>query len=233
VILDYLRRQDVEAEKTTGDSSPRETHVDVRTGSVLSVAKRYNYDALHANHVAHLATQIFDQTINLHRLSGEERKLLEYGGLLHDIGYYISHEEHHLHGLYLIKNSEMPGFNSVEIAIIANMVRYLKGKMPKKDSDSQSLRKHREFFSLERTHRSTVQKLTAILRIADALDRSRRQAIKGVRCEQGSSGLIFHVECKDECDIELWMADLKSDLFQDVFRTSVRFEQQLHSHEPI
>ena len=222
VILDYLRRQDVGPVKATGH------HVDVRTGSVLSVAKRYNYDAIHANHVSRLATQIFDQIGSLHRLSDEERKLLEYGGLLHDIGYYISHEEHHLHGLYLIKNSEMPGFNSVEIAIIANMVRYLKGKMPKKDSEPQSARKHREFFSLERAHRATVQKLTAILRIADALDRSRRQAIARVRCEAVGSELIFHVECKDECDIELWMADLKSDLFQDVFRTSVRFEQQLH-----
>ena len=230
VILDYLRRQDVAADKTTGtdDSSARESRIDVRTSSVISVAKRYNYDALHANHVARLATQIFDQTGNLHRLSGEERRLLEYGGLLHDIGYYISHEEHHLHGLYLIKNSEMPGFNSVEIAIIANMVRYLKGKMPKKDAEPQSQSKHREFLSLERTHRSTVQKLTAILRIADALDRSRRQAISRVRCERVSSELIFHVQCKDECDIELWMADLKSDLFQDVFRTSVRFEQQGH-----
>jgi exopolyphosphatase/guanosine-5'-triphosphate,3'-diphosphate pyrophosphatase len=232
VILDYLRRQDVAADKTTGliagtdESSARESRVDVRTGSVLSVAKRYNYDALHANHVARLATQIFDQTGNLHRLSADERRLLEFAGLLHDIGYYISHEEHHLHGLYLIKNSEMPGFNSVEIAIIANMVRYLKGKMPKKDAESESQRKHREFFSLERAHRSTVQKLTAILRIADALDRSRRQAITRVRCESVSSGLIIHVECKDECDIELWIADLKSDLFQDVFHTSVRLEQQ-------
>src|SRR5262245_32376308 len=75
VILDYLRRRAAGAD----DSPARESNIEVRTGSVLSVAKRYNYDAIHANQVANLALQIFDQTGNIHRLSGEERKLLEYG----------------------------------------------------------------------------------------------------------------------------------------------------------
>ena len=100
------------------------------------MAKRYNYDAAHSHHVARMAAQIFDETSDLHQLGDEERRLLEYAGLLHDIGYYIAHEDYHRHGLYLIKNSEMPGFNSFEIAIIANMVRYITGKMPKMDAGS-------------------------------------------------------------------------------------------------
>jgi exopolyphosphatase/guanosine-5'-triphosphate,3'-diphosphate pyrophosphatase len=242
VILNYLRRRNAgegrmpdremasrrrEMDEDKLYSSVGEDHLDVRTGSVLSVAKRYNYDASHSHHVARIATQIFDGTSDLHELGDEERRLLEYAGLLHDIGYYISHEDHHRHGLYLIKNSEMPGFNSVEIAIIANMVRYIGGKMPKKDPEGHPRRKHKDFFTLEQSHRLTVRKLTGILRIADALDRSRRQAIRQIRCEQVGTGVTFYAECNDECDLELWMADSKTDLFRDVFRVSARFEHRL------
>jgi exopolyphosphatase/guanosine-5'-triphosphate,3'-diphosphate pyrophosphatase len=241
VILNYLRRRNVGKHRIVGPepasrepeidedrlySSVSEDHRGVRTASVLSVAKRYNYDASHAHHVARLAAQIFDATSNLHELGEEERRLLEYAGLLHDIGYYIAHEDHNRHGLYLLKHSEMPGFNSVEIATIANMVRYIKGKIPKKNAETDPPRKHRDFFSLEKYHRLTVEKLTGILRIADALDRSRRQAIRRVRCKLDNTDVAFQIESRDECDIELWTADLKADLFRDVFRVSVRFEQK-------
>lgn len=240
VILNYIRRRDVGKDRIVPEpdspepetdedrlySSVGEDHRGVRTASVLSVAKRYNYDASHAHHVARLAAQIFDETSNLHELGEEERRLLEYAGLLHDIGYYIAHEDHNRHGLYLLKHSEMPGFNSVEIATIAIMVRYIKGKMPKKNADNDRPRKHKDFFSLEKSRRSMVEKLTGILRIADALDRSRRQAIRRVRCKLDSTGVAFQIESGDECDIELWTADLKADLFRDVFRVSVRFDEK-------
>jgi exopolyphosphatase / guanosine-5'-triphosphate,3'-diphosphate pyrophosphatase len=228
VILNYIRRRDEGEGKTTAEaglhSSQGEARPDVRTSSVLNVARRYNYDAIHSHHIARLAAQIFDETHRLHELGDEERRLLKYAGLLHDIGYYISHDEHHRHGLYLIKNSEMPGFNSHEIAIIANLVRYTKGEVPAKDADARSRRKHEDYFALDRPHRLAVQKLAAILRIADALDRSRRQAVKAVRCQQVRSGVTFHAQCEGEGDLELWMADRKADLFRDVFRLSVKFE---------
>lgn len=229
VILNYLRRGEAGKGKMPGQESDSagEPHLDVRTGSVLSVAKRYNYDAAHSHHVARVAAQIFDETRDLHQLGDEERRLLEYAGMLHDIGYYIAHEDYHRHGLYLIKNSEMPGFNSFEIAIIANMVRYITGKMPKTDAGPHRKRKHKDFFALEPAQRSAVRKLTGILRIADALDRSRRQAVKKIRCEQGHTGVTIHAESGDECDVELWMADRNADLFRDVFGVPVKFEHKL------
>lgn len=242
VILDYLRRRAItdgsvsgresvahqrQTEKDDIYSSIGKTPDDVRTGSVLSVAKRYNYDAAHSHHVARIAAQIFDETTGLHQLGVEERRLLEYAALLHDIGYYIAHEDNHRHGLYLIKNSEMPGFNSIELAILGNMVRYIKGKVPKKDAGVRTQRRHEEFFALDLSHRITVQRLTAILRIADALDRSRRQMVRQIHCEIAGTGVTFHVECKRECDLDLWEAGRKADLFRDVFRLSFKFKQKL------
>lgn len=225
VILNYLRRREMDEASIYPYVGKSER--DVRTGSILSVAKRYNYDESHSHHVARLATQIFDETSDLHKLGDEERRFLEYAALLHDIGYYISHENNHRHGLYLIQNSEMPGFNSVEIALIGNLVRYIRGKMPKRDAEDHPRRKHKDFFDLERSRRLTVRKLTGILRIADALDRSRRQTVRQIRCNVVNTDATFYVESNDECDLELWMADMRADLFRDIFRVSVRFEHKL------
>lgn len=239
VILNHLRRQEAgqgqmseqnPEDSPLGDrgrielySSTDHARLDVQTKSVLSVAKRYNYEATHSQHVARLAAQIFDETSHLHGLGKKERRLLQYAGLLHDIGYYIAHVDHQRHGLYLIKNSEMPGFNSIEIAQIANLVRYIKGKLPRKDKAPTPGSKHEDFFALERAHRLIVKKLTAMLRIADALDRTRRQTVRQIRCEAGHGSVTFSVECDDDGDLELWMADRDAELFRDVFDVAVRF----------
>jgi exopolyphosphatase/guanosine-5'-triphosphate,3'-diphosphate pyrophosphatase len=149
VILDYLHKQADETAAVHGSSesmvaqpergasdggSPGlatvERALDVRTKSVLSVARRYDYDAPHSHHVAKLAIQIFDKTRSIHRMADADSKLLEYAALLHDIGYHIAHNNHHRHSLYLIKNSEMPGFTGNETAIIAIAARYHRGSMP-------------------------------------------------------------------------------------------------------
>src|SRR5262249_36750142 len=105
VILDYLRKHETRAISTdwredayllTGESDQaaeplqEETpQPDVRTRSVLSVARRYDYDAPHSHLVARLCRQIFEQTQALHGMSPQKCKLLEYAALLHDIGYHI------------------------------------------------------------------------------------------------------------------------------------------------
>src|SRR6185503_489914 len=156
VILDYLKRkrelrfgaeisrgpalvvagaEDKLLYPVTDDSG-----LDVRARSVLSVARRYGYDVEHSHHVARLATQIFEDTKELHELSEQDRKLLQHASILHDIGYHIAHNNHHRHGLYLIKNSEMPGFTGDEIAMMAAVVRYHRGSFPTKASDKRSRR---------------------------------------------------------------------------------------------
>jgi len=132
VLLDYLRQQRGVA---SGDLPADFAFApDVRTRSVLSLARRYDYDAAHSHLVARLATRIFDDTRELHGLGAAERTLLQYAALLHDIGYHIAHNNHHRHGLYLIKNSEMPGFSGSEIAVMAAVVRYHRGSIPKRSA---------------------------------------------------------------------------------------------------
>jgi exopolyphosphatase / guanosine-5'-triphosphate,3'-diphosphate pyrophosphatase len=150
---------------------------------------------------------------------------LQYAALLHDLGYYIAHNNHHRHGLYLIKNSEMPGFTGGEIATLATLVRYHRGSRPKKSKDSRSRNEHEDFYLLDRSQRSIVLRLAAILQIADGLDRSHKQLVNEVRCEVKSGSVTFSVGCEGECDLELWSAQRKASWFKDMFQASVKFKR--------
>jgi exopolyphosphatase/guanosine-5'-triphosphate,3'-diphosphate pyrophosphatase len=200
--------------------------LDVRARSVLSVARRYDYDASHSHHVARLSTQIFDDTKELHRLDGQDRKLLQYAAILHDIGYHIAHNNHHRHGLYLIKNSEMPGFTGDEIAMMATMVRYHRGSLPGRAADARSRREHEDYYALDRKPRAKMLRLASILQVADGLDRSHRQLITDVRCEVADSTVTFVATSADECELEMWSAERKSTRFSDNFGVAVRFERR-------
>lgn len=241
VILNYLRRrlekhevphilrvpslvvageQDTLSRPVTDDST-----LDVRARSVLSVARRYDYDIHHSHHVAKMATTIFDDTKELHQLGGKDRKMLQYAAILHDIGYHIAHNNHHRHSLYLIKNSEMPGFTGEEIAMMATIVRYHRGSLPKKTSDARARREHEDYYALERGQRTKMLRLASILQIADGLDRSHQQLITDVRCVLSDGVVTFIATGLGECELEMWSAERKAAWFEDLFKVAVEFER--------
>ena len=103
--------------------------------------------------------------------SDRERDWLEYGALLHDIGVHISYERHHRHSYYLIKNGDLRGFDPEEIEIIALIARYHRQATPKKS--------HEGYRDLGGSKRRAVKALSAMVRLAEGLDRSHSQALHG------------------------------------------------------
>jgi exopolyphosphatase/guanosine-5'-triphosphate,3'-diphosphate pyrophosphatase len=189
---------------------------EIRRRSVLSLARRFGFDEQHARQTARLAKSLFDQTQSLHGMGKQERELLEAAAVLHDIGYAISHAAHNLHAQYLIENSEMVGFSSRELAIVSAVVRYHRGNPPRA--------KHREFMRLLRRDRRIVSELTALLRVADALDRSSRSAVAAVAVEIAKKQVSLIVTPAADCHLEMWDAERKAPMFEDVFGRKVRLQ---------
>jgi len=130
--------------------------------------------------------------------------------MLHDIGYFIRSTGHHKHGQYLIQNSEIFGLSLDELNIIAQMVRYHRSNRP--------LREHTEFNALNIEQRLIVLKLTAILRVCDALDRSHNQRIKDIAIEFGDEEeLIINATYVGDITLERQALVQKGDVFEDVF----------------
>ena len=164
-----------------------------------------------------LALELFDQTRRLHGLGSEEREFLEVAGILHELGLFISHVQHHRHSYYLIRNSELLGFTENEKEIIANVARYHRKSHPKP--------KHPAFALLSRDDQHTVTALAAILRIADGLDRSHASLVKDLRVSSRGHDLVIHLRRRRgaNLEMELWGAEEKKRLFEEVFKRKVSF----------
>jgi exopolyphosphatase / guanosine-5'-triphosphate,3'-diphosphate pyrophosphatase len=126
------------------------------------------YDEPHALQVARLALQLFDATRRLHRLGSRERELHEFAALLHDVGRSVSASKHHRHSSYLIRNGALEAFAPEEVSVIAAIARFHRGAIPRLS--------HEEIAQLPSGVRAAVLRLAAILRVADALDRSHGAA---------------------------------------------------------
>ena len=184
----------------------------VRRRQVLLLARRYQYPKVHSHHTAKLALSLFDQTKPLHGMGEVEREWLEYAALLHDIGHHIQESQHHKHSYYLITHADLPGFSLDEIRIIANVARYHRRGVPKV--------KHQGFKLLNAGQRKVVLRLSAILRIADGLDRTHFSVIKSLKARLGQP-LRLAVTFRYDPELELWTTERRKKLFEKIFRCSV------------
>lgn len=174
-----------------------------------SLAMRYHADLKHARQVAHLSHQIYDAMIEEHGLHKRYRFILEVASILHDIGSYINKSAHHKHGQYIIMNTELFGLTQKDLKIIALIVRYHRKAPPQKN--------HAAYMSLSPSDRMVVTKLSAIIRIAELLDRGHGLHIADMRIEKNNNNLILH--CETNYDLSLERIHLKSraTMFEDVY----------------
>jgi exopolyphosphatase/guanosine-5'-triphosphate,3'-diphosphate pyrophosphatase len=141
------------------------------------------------------------------------RLILELAAILHDIGTYLKPSGHHKHGYYLVLNSEIFGISKGDLAVIANIVRYHRKAQPSTG--------HENFISLRREQRVSVLKLSAILRIADALDRGHSQRVRNVQAEIQGSDLALRCKAVGDLSVERHGMPSKADMFEEVFGLNV------------
>ncbi len=186
----------------------------VRRRNVIYLARRCHYPQSHSHHVATLATRLFDQTKPLHGLGEREREWLEYAAILHDVGYLINSRQHHKHAYYLIKNSDLYGLTADEIETVANIARYHRRALPQD--------KHASLKALPARNRRTLEVLSALLRIADGLDRSHFSVIQSLDVKLGKP-LTITVQTAGDPELEIWAARTRTDLFEKIFKRPVQF----------
>jgi exopolyphosphatase / guanosine-5'-triphosphate,3'-diphosphate pyrophosphatase len=187
-----------------GGSAPR----DIRRASVLRLEKKHGTGD-HAHVVRDLALSLFDQTNSLHQLGPKEREWLEYAATLHDLGLSIAYSRHHHHSYYLILHGAMKGFTRDEVELIALVARYHRKSGPKAS--------HEEFRRLDPWKKPVVEKLAALLRVADGLDRTHRNLVTNVRVSSRGKRIQLVVSASGACDLELWAARKKAGVFERVF----------------
>ncbi len=209
VVLDALGAPEVDS------AAPS----DVRRRQIRKLAERGESVLRHGEESARLAVRLFDLTQSLHGMGPREREWLEYGALLHDIGYLVDYEGHHKHGYYLVNNAALDAFDQREIEIVAHLVRYHRGSAPK--------RKHPEFAALKPWQQRVVVHLAALLRVADALDRSHARRVEEIYCAIRTRSVRLEVISRYDVALELSTARDRAGLFEDTFGLRLKVRQGL------
>lgn len=212
IVLDAIARHDLV------DWSGEESLI--RQKSVLALTRKCQSNSSHGRHVAFLATQLFDQTTELHKLPPADRELLEHASLLHDIGEHISVGGHHKHGAYLIEHGRLKGFTPEDIAILATLVRFHRGSDPKTSFDP--------FDHLPTARQNEALRLLAILRLADGLDRGHSSLVEDVAVEIEASKVRLILSGTSDLDLERWGARHKRPLFEKIFNRSLEIASSEH-----
>ena len=184
--------------------------------SAISVGRKYHFDEDHAKHVAEISRQMFDQLRDLHQLGRRYRSILYLASLLHEIGQYVSSRSFHKHSMFLIRNSEFFGIGAEDQLMIALVARYHRRAQPQQ--------RHEGYGSLERDERVAISKLSAILRIAKALDASRSQTIGNVNCKLVGNRLVLQVENVSDPSLAQFELHQNSEFFESIFGHQVVLE---------
>jgi exopolyphosphatase/guanosine-5'-triphosphate,3'-diphosphate pyrophosphatase len=188
---------------------------------VRKLARKLDPEPAHVFQVCKNALALFDATQSVHKLGTSDRRLLEAAALLHDLGHTIEMARHHKHSRDLILGMDLPAFSDREKRIIACVARYHRKAHPAV--------KHAVYAGLKKTDRRRVDKLAALLRIADGLDRCHEASCKRVTAGLLKGTLTICVEQRRPNPTDIWGAQRKRALFEEVFGVRVTIEASTKS----
>ncbi len=193
--------------------TPQSEQMPVKDASVLQLGRFCRLEEDHAAAVQRITLSLFDsaKSCGLHSYGMWERDLLMRAAWLHDAGDFLSFAGHHQHGEYIIRNTELLGFDQREILIMAKIVRYHRKKLPG--------RKDPEFGELRPQDRDRVRVMAECLRIAELLCRSHTDAVTGAVFVPGDAGVRLEVTTVPGADITLEILSLAKEaaVFAKVF----------------
>lgn len=181
-------------------------------GDILSAARalavRYQSKTEHTETLVETAAVIFDAMKNVHGLGKRERLLLLAAAILHDCGRYISLVNQADCSYQIIMASEIIGMSHLEREIVASTVKY----------NAVSLAPYEELKDkLDQESYLVVAKLSAILKLSNAMDRSHRQKFKKVRAALKEKQLLITVETGENFVLEKRLFQAYADDFERVF----------------
>jgi len=198
---------------------------DIRSRSVRHLSELWPDELEHAEQARGLALELFDGTSELHGMGVESRELLEAAALLANVGLVISHDKHHLHAYYMIRNAEhLRGFTEREVELIAQVARYHRKSMPKA--------KHEAFAALSGPDQSIVRTLAGILRIAIALDRTHSHVVRDLVCHRTETELTIELQVAGDPSLELFTAEERKVLLESALGVPIRFEVSTETDDP-
>jgi putative phosphoesterase len=176
-------------------------------------ATRENMDLGHAVYVKDLCLRLFDLLAQTHHMGPRERAYLEFAAMLHDVGFSRGIKAHHKSSFWMILQEKTLPLDLRDRLIVAAVARYHRKRHPKKGDDG--------YRQLSAQDRNMVEKLSAIIRVADSLDASHGSlmTIRSLRTRHGA--VTLDCDAHGSADYELAAFNEKKGLFIEAFHKDI------------
>lgn len=184
-----------------------------------NIASRYCASYRHTHAVAKTAMKIFDSMKKVHGMGNRQRLLLHIAALLHECGKYISMYAVADNSFHIIMSTEIIGLSHEERQIIASVVRYNSKEFGYYEEISREIGANRESYQV-------IAMLTAIHRVANALDRGHYQKIKDLHPVLKDGRLTLALEAERDFGLEQGLLQEKADFFEEVFGVKIRLRRK-------
>lgn len=176
--------------------------------SAHNIARRYRCNKSHIERIADYALKIFDAVKKPYGMGKIERLQLQISALLHDCGNFINMNDAAKNSYYIIANTEIIGFSHKERMEVANIVKYNTHYLPGKNKVSAEL---------DGCDYMNIAKLTAILRIANVLDKSHTQKIEDLSVSVKDNQLIITASTYEDIALEAGLFESRADFFEKIY----------------
>ncbi len=183
-----------------------------------NISKRYMGSKKRGETLEKIALTIFDSMKKVHGLGQRDRLLLRLATLLHDCGKYISMANLGECSYSIIMATEIIGLSHMEREIVANVVKFNHEEFEYYDVSKAS--------TLDQESYLRIAKLTAILRVANGLDRSHKQKFKDVKTILKDDVLTITVDTKEDITLEKGMFNHRADFFEEVYSVKPVIKQK-------
>jgi len=187
-----------------------------RLASAEAFGRSLRFEEPHAQQTRRIGEMLFDQLAGPLGIDAGSRDLLSAAALLHDVGYVVGYRRHHKHAYRLIAHAQLDGFTPREREIIALAARYHRRGGPRK--------RQKPWRSLPKEDRTLVSQLSALVRIADALDRRHSQRVRDLRCRVTRGRVRLTLLSERDLGVEAHAAEEKAGLFEKIFERALSIE---------
>ena len=183
-----------------------------------NIAKRYGSSQKHTQYVAQWTEVIFDSVKKVSNMTARERLLLRIACMLHDCGKYISLLNVAESSYNIIMSTEIIGLSHLEREIIANVLRY-----NVRDFDYNQVQMEANLDNISSSYGShkdvtiLIAKLTAILRLADSMDRAHKQTLKDCKMEVKDGMLVVRTAYPGDMTLDAISFEQKASFFEEIF----------------
>ncbi|MGL4977123.1 MAG: HD domain-containing protein [Cetobacterium sp.] len=183
--------------------------------SVIELGERFNFDKEHSEFVKDLGLKLLDSLKKYHSLGKEEYKYFIVAAYLHDIGKIINFTNHSNHSAYILENTTIFGLNKEVVEKIAFIVRAHTASAKLEDLYNYEF-KGEELIKL--------LKIIAIIKIATALDRGKKQRLYNEKINLEKNILVIELDTDEDFYMEKSSFEKQSKLFKYLFDLDIELK---------